>query len=327
MRGMILLVLALGTGALAQAPVSTGSPLPGSGIPGGLFALKEMDMHLHAGMERPVPLNEWVALAAADERKVIVLLDHLELYRKAPEEYAAWRAEKGFEVEYPLGTAGHAALMQGFDEVAAAHPELIFFKGWEVSETELDEGSEPDALRRADVIGWHISPANGRKAPDGAHLIKRARQVLEIQREYPVPMILFHPFSMRLENIQRTAEREGRDKSTLTVEDYRFFQPGEQEALAALLRGSSVYIEISNANERYIQDPVCREALIADIRPLAEMGVQFTVSTDNHGLRSAQTPFQPEVYCEPLGITPAHTNGIVRELLALRARAATAEDH
>jgi hypothetical protein len=50
------------------------------------------------------------------------------------------------------------------------------------------------------------------------------------------------------------------------------------------------------------------------------MGVQFTVSTDGHGVRGAQMPFEPRVYCDSLGVTPANTNTVVRELLALRAR-------
>ncbi|MGH9661249.1 MAG: hypothetical protein ACRD96_22060, partial [Bryobacteraceae bacterium] len=44
------------------------------------FGLREMDFHLHAGMERPVALDEWIDLAVADGRRVMLLLDHIELY-------------------------------------------------------------------------------------------------------------------------------------------------------------------------------------------------------------------------------------------------------
>ncbi len=133
-------------------------------------------------------------------------------------------------------------------------------------------------------------------------------------------MIVFHPFSMRFERIQRDARRAGRDISTLTVDDYRFFQPGEQEQVVELLKGASIYIEISRGNRKYWEDPIARDALIADVKPLADGGVQFTVSTDAHGVGSLKDPFSPEHYCEALGVTPANTNTIVRELLALRAR-------
>jgi hypothetical protein len=238
-----------------------------------LFGLREMDMHLHAGLERDTDMNAWLNLAVADGRRVFVLLDHLELYRRPG-----------------CGPAAHKALMAEFD-AAARRPGILVFKGWEVYEGELDTGLEPEPLRMAEVIGFHISPNNGRKAPDGAALIRRVRQIKEAQKQFPVPMIVFHPFTMRLENLQRAGKAH-------TVAEYRFFQPGEQRELIELLKGGSVYIEISNSTARYFADPACRQALIEDIRPLAEAGVQFTVSTDNHSTASAKTPFRPEQYAE-----------------------------
>jgi hypothetical protein len=78
-------------------------------------------------------------------------------------------------------------------------------------------------------------------------------------------------------------------------------------------------LEISHAQQYQMVNPVTREASIADIKPLADAGVQFTVSTDAHYLKDVQgRPFQPEVYCAPLGVTPENTNSIVRELVTLR---------
>ncbi|HOE12205.1 MAG TPA: hypothetical protein PLQ35_15295 [bacterium] len=284
-----------------------------------LFQLREMDMHLHAGMERPVPLDEWVELAAADGRKALLLLDHIELYRKTQAEYEAWAGENGFPLWYPVGSAGHKALMADFDRVAKKRKsDLLIFKGWEIDSRELDGDLETEPMRMADVLGWHISPNNGGEAPDGQLLIKRAKQLKALQKRFPVPMILCHPFSMRIENIVNTAQKQGRDISTITVQEYRFFQPGEQAQLAEILRGTSIYVEINRAYEGCWKNPVVREAFIADIRPLAEAGVQFTIGTDHHGLREARLPFHPEEYCGELGVTPENANGIIRDLLLKR---------
>jgi hypothetical protein len=172
----------------------------------------------------------------------------------------------------------------------------------------------------ADAIGWHISPRNGFDPPNGQTLLKRARQLRELQKQLQVPMILLHPFPMRLENIRRTAQKNGRELNSIRVDEYRFFQPGEQEALIALLRGTSIYLEMNRATEEYIDDPACRAAMIADIEPLARAGLQFTVGSDNHHLRAATKRFDPDRYCWPLGVTEHNTNTIVRELLAIRAR-------
>jgi len=318
---LLVAVIALVLPERARCGNSTNasSQVPGQALPAGLFNLREMDIHLHAGMERPVDLKTWINLAVADGRRVIVLLDHLELYRKTPEQYKAWREKGKFEARYPLGADGHKALYADFDS-AAKRKDVLIFKGWEVSEDELDSGLELAPLRMAEVIGFHISPKNGAAAPNGQTLLKRVRQLKELQTQLPIPMILFHPFPMRLENLQRTAKKEGRDPKIITLEEYRFFQPGEQEELVKQLQGSSIYLEMNRATEQYFDDPACREALIADILPLARAGLQFTVSTDNHHLSAAKKPFAPDHYCEPTGVTPAHCNTIVRELLALRIK-------
>ena len=297
----------------ALAAAAWAGEVPGQSIRRALFELKEMDMHLHAGLERGADLDPWLDLAVADGRKVIVVLDHLELYRPSDR-------KKTFAVTYPTGPAGHKTLMDDFDALAARRKDAILFKGWEVYEGELDTGVEPDPMRMADVIGWHISPNHSGQPPDGGTLIKRIRQILEIQKRFPVPMIVFHPFTMRLEHIQRKAKAAGRDVKAILPGEYRFFTARQQAEVAHLLQGTSVYIEISNAQAQYINDPACREALIADIKPLVEAGVQFTVSTDNHSVASAKKPFVPEEYTSLYGVTPFNTNTIVRELLAMKAK-------
>lgn len=313
----ITLLLAAG-GSTDGAETTPAGRLPGQGIEAGLFKLAEMDLHIHAGMERPVALDAWIDLAVADGRKVVVLLDHRELYDRTAEEYAAWAVKRGLPQWYPVGQRGKVAL---FEDLARARnrADIIVFPGWEIYEGELEEKLDREAMALAEVIGWHIS-ANGATAPCGARLIERVRQVADVQKQFPVPMIVFHPFSARIERIQRDARRQGKSPRELKAKDYRFFQPGQQETLAALLAGSSIYLEVSRAITAQWDDPAVREALVADIKPLADLGVQFTVSTDNHGLADAKRPFEPNRFCDELGITPRNTNTIVRELLALRAK-------
>jgi hypothetical protein len=312
-----LLVLLL-SGSFIWYPAAAQPYSPG-GLSTSLFQLREMDMHIHAGKERELPLNEWIDLSVKAGRKVMVLLDHLELYRRSEEENNKWAEERKFKNWYSVGAGGHRALMNELAE-AEKRNDVITFRGWEISESELDSGIEEAPMKLAQVIGWHISPNNGHKAPDGQTLLKRAKQVLAVQKKFPIPMILFHPFSMRIENLQRTAQKSGRDVATISVQEYRFFQPGEQEALVNLLKGQSVYIEISHGLEKYWDNQTVRQAVMADVLPLAEAGLQFTVSTDAHGLRSFNKPFNPSSYCDDLGITPRNTNGLVRELLVIRTK-------
>lgn len=292
---------------------------PGTGLSSSLFELHEMDMHIHAGKEREIPLDQWIDLSVKDGRKVMVLLDHLELYRVSQEENKKWTEERKFQNWYSVSTKGHSALM---DDLSAAEQrtDVITFRGWEISEDEMDTGIEAEPMKLAEVIGWHISPKNGRKAPNGQTLLKRASQIIALQEEFPIPMILFHPFSMRIENLQRTAQKKNNNIATISKEEYSFFQPGEQKKLIELLHGQSVYIEISHGLAKYWGNKAVRKAVMDDIRPLVEAGLQFTVSTDAHGVRSFKEPFEPGYYCNDLGITPKNTNTLVRELLSIRAK-------
>ncbi len=116
--------------------------LPGRAIDKALFELREMDMHIHTGMERQVSLEEWINLSVADGRKVMVLLDHIELYRSSPIEHAI-SVKKWGNDWYPLGADGHKALMNDLTSTQA-RKDVITFRGWEIWEGELDEGVDPN---------------------------------------------------------------------------------------------------------------------------------------------------------------------------------------
>lgn len=286
----------------------------------GLFQLNEIDMHVHAGKEREVPLNEWIDLFVNDGRKVLLLLDHLELYRMNEKEHKEWIAEDKLVDWYPNPGSARTDFMNDLSN-AQKRDDILIFKGWEIWEGELDEGLEKEPMKYAEVIGWHLSKAawDG-KAPMGKEIIHRARQILEVQNEFPVPMIIFHPFTGHYRQVQEEAVKSGRDISSIKKEEYRYFTPAEQKELIEVLHGTSVYIEVSKGWSSLFKNPAAREAFIEDIRPLVEGGLKFTVSTDAHKKTSFKETFEPELYCNDLGITPENANAIIRELLAIRTK-------
>ncbi len=287
----------------------------------GMFQLNEIDLHVHAGKERPVPLNEWVDFLVHDGRKVLLLLDHLELYRMEEKEKNAWLSKNKLKDWYPDPVTGKNQLMKDFSNISASRKDVLIFRGWEIWEGELDEGLEKQPMKDAEVIGWHLSKAawNG-KAPMGKELISRVRQVIEVQKEFHVPMILFHPFSGHYNAVKEAALLSGRQASSIKKEEYRYFTSDEQKELIGLLKGSSIYMEIEMGWLSLWKDPIVIEAFTEDIRPLVDAGLKFTVSTDAHNQRHLGKPYQPEVYCQSLGVTPENVNTIIRELLAIRAK-------
>jgi histidinol phosphatase-like PHP family hydrolase len=306
---MFLAVCALSSLGTLVVPSSPAQDIP-------QYTLREMDIHIHCGLERRLPLNQWIDLSVADGRKVFFCLDHIELYDRTPEECAKWSKEEGVRQWYPMGREGHRAFMADIDKLASERKDLLIFKGWEVAEFDLDDGVNYEPLKAAQIIGWHISSTHEGDEPNGALLVRRIKQVIEAQKKLNVPMILFHPFPARLGRLEKVAKKAGRTRDSLTVDELRFFKPGEQEEVIRLLKDRSIYIEMGRGTEGYWNTPNMREALIADIKPLADAGVKFTVSTDAHTPDSLKKPFHPEVYCEPCGITAENANAIIRDLLA-----------
>ena len=283
-------------------------------------SLREMDMHIHCGLERRLPLDEWMDLSVADGRKVFFCLDHVELYDRTPKESEKWAKEEDVPLWYPMGREGHRAFLADIARLASERKGLRIFKGFEVAEFDLDDGVNYEPLREAEIVGWHISSTHDGDEPNGALLIRRIKQVKTVQEKLDVPMILFHPFPARLGRIEKIAKKAGRSRESLTVEELRFFKPGEQEEVIRLLKDSSIYIEMGRGTEGYWNTPNMRAALIADIKPLADAGVKFTVSTDAHTPASLKKPFRPEVYCEPCGITFENASAVIKDLLARRGK-------
>lgn len=320
MKTHTYLILLLSLTISATYSTTAQEKTTGKSLIEGLFQLNEIDMHVHAGKERPLPLNEWIDFFARDGRKVMLLLDHLELYRMDDIKNKEWIKKNNFNDWYPNTKTGKYDFIKDISTVES-RKDVLTFRGWEIWEGEIDEGLGKEPMKEAEVIGWHISKAawNG-KAPAGKELIHRARQIIDIQKEFPVPMIIFHPFAGHIKAVKEAATKNGRNLSSINKEEYRYFTPEKQKELIEIIGGSSVYIEMERGMIPYWSDPVVREAFTEDIRPLAEGGVKFTVSTDAHGTGVFNESYTPEFYCKDLGITPENVNAIIRELLAIRAK-------
>lgn len=286
----------------------------------GLFPINSIDLHIHAGQEKQVPLNEWVDLFVKNGRKVLLLLDHLELYRWSEQEHNDYIKRHKLSNWYPNMETDKVDFMNDIRTIQNRTDALIF-RGWEIWEGELDEGLDKEPMKDAEVIGWHISKAawDG-KAPAGKEFISRARQILEVQKEFPVPMIIFHPFRTYYDEVRKLATKAGRDIKSIKKDEYRYFTSAQQKEVIGLLAGSSVYVELSKGFMSLWSDPVVREAFIDDIKPLVDAGVKFTVSTDAHDLPDVTAPYNPEEQCRALGISTENVNSVIRELLAIRAR-------
>ncbi len=112
--------------------------------------------------------------------------------------------------------------------------------------------------------------------------------------------------------LERAAQNAWRDLASVSAEEYRLFQSVEQAELIDLLRGRFIYSENPNGLTGYWKNDLIWQTVIDDVRALVKKGVQLTVSADGHVVRTFDKPFNPELYCNDLGISPENTHTIVR---------------
>ena len=273
-----------------------------SGSPASLFNPNQLDFHYHGGLERDekLSIDEWIDMGVAMGRRCFLLVDHLELYR--PEPYKKYIKHP----RYPSGAEGHREFLKEVDH-ARKRRDVLIFSGWEVIEDEIETGLDWEALRLVEAIGWHIKRHNGHE------LVRRIRAIQEVQKQLPVPMILYHPFSRAG---TRPESSEGR-----SINDLRCLSSEVQKQMIDLLGDSSLHLEI---NLGWVfaykwRDRKMREALIEDIRPLAEAGLPFTVGSDDHRVEDQSREHNADQLCAAFGIRSRQVNRIVGELLAQRA--------
>lgn len=129
---ILLLILAIS----ATYSVTAQEKTSGKSLKEGLFQMNEIDMHVHAGKERPLPLNDWIDLFVKDGRKVMLLLDHLELYRMDDKKNKEWVKKNNFNDWYPDMTTGKYDFIKEMAKVENRN-DILVFRGWEIWEGEL----------------------------------------------------------------------------------------------------------------------------------------------------------------------------------------------
>jgi hypothetical protein len=145
----------------------------GTGLPSALFELREMDMHNHSGKERDAPLNKWIDLSVKDGRKVMVILDHLELYRMSTKETKEWTEERKFQNWYPTATDGHTAQLLSVgakEERNIKDYESIIISNEDVKRLiAIFQDRQVDEVPVTEIL-THVTPVDGRY-PDITRII------------------------------------------------------------------------------------------------------------------------------------------------------------
>ena len=171
----------------------------------GLFRLNEIDFHVHAGKERPLPMNGWIDLFVSNGRKVLLLLDHLELYRVNDTENKAWVTKNKLTDWYPE-KASAKELFRNDLLKAMERRDILLFRGWEIWEGELDEGLEKEPMKDAEVLGCRIGFRRG-AAPRRIASLGCVGRLERRQQQGDLAHLGQEPFQRRTGRPSETASR------------------------------------------------------------------------------------------------------------------------
>jgi len=258
----------------------------------------QVDLHLHAGQERDLPLKDLVKFFIDRGFRFLGLLDHSELYAMGDERLK----KKIGRLVYSSSPLGLSQFYSDIDRVAREfRGQVEIFKGLELPEWEISL-TDKAVLKGADFLGCHLNTSchdpeyrHFIHASCGEHLATRANQLLSLCRPMDKPAVLFHPFHRRLAELSRSA-----DQGTIKSSD-EIFTEEEIQTFFDRVDVEGLYVELNYGDLRDAErHEVLLRALRRTCRRLKRGGVGFSLGSDYH--RTPTELWDPSDTLESLGL-------------------------
>lgn len=251
--------------------------------------LNTVDLHIHAGIERPEPMDEWIDTLLRTGRKALGLLDHYELYLKPDVEYADYLVRKGFPPWYANGIAGYHEFCQEVRQQGERCDAKVLL-GLEVYHGDFPDIRE-EFLDGLDFVGCHISKTESFE-PWSEFLLHAASKLSQTAHRYGLTGVLFHPFDHSFWH-----HRQG----NTPLRGLRIVEPSELHRFADKMASYDICIEINWGSDcRHLGPDGLLEEYCPVIEALRARQVPFWLGSDVH--HSADAPYDMHRLCAQLGI-------------------------
>ena len=251
--------------------------------------IDHIDLHVHAGIERPVPMDVWIEGLIRRGCKALGLLDHYELYLKSDEEYASYLERKGFPRWYSNGIAGFREFCQQVRHQGATRDVKILL-GLEVYHGDFPD-IRPDFLDGLDFVGCHISKTESFE-PWGDFLLSAASKLSQTAHQYGLVGVLFHPFDHSFWHY-----RQG----NIPARGLKIVEPDMLEDFADKIASLDICIEINwGSDSKNLDHPAFLQEYLPVIEALKEKQVRFWLGSDVH--HSPDAPYDMARLCSALCI-------------------------
>lgn len=251
--------------------------------------LNHIDLHVHAGIERPVSMEVWVDRLIEKGYNALGLLDHYELYLKSDDEYDAYLKRKGFPRWYSNGLTGFREFCDQVRQQEAARDVKILL-GLEVYHGDFPD-VRPDFLDGLDFVGCHISKTESFE-PWSDFLIHAASKLSQTAHQHALVGVLFHPFDHSF-----WFHRQGQTPPRgLTM-----VEPDKLDDFADKIAALDICIEINwGSDNKNLDNRVFLREYLPVIQALKKRRVRFWLGSDIH--HSFDPHYDMARLCSELGI-------------------------
>ena len=255
--------------------------------------MNQIDLHVHAGIERPVTMDTWMDGLIRSGRKALGLLDHYELYLKSDEKYVAYLEQKGFPLWYTNGLVGFREFCrQARDQEADRDVRILL--GLEVYHGDFP-GVRPEFLEGLDFIGCHISKTESFE-PWGDFLLDAASRLSQTAHQHGLIGVLFHPFDHSF-----WSHRQG----NTPPRGLSIIESGRLDSFADEMASLDIHIEINwGSDVKNLDNPVFLREYLPVIEALKKRQVRFWLGSDIH--HSVDSSYDMNRLCSKLGIDTDH---------------------
>lgn len=252
--------------------------------------LNNIDLHVHAGIERSVPMDVWMDGLIRREGKVLGLLDHYELYLKSDEEYAAYLEEKEFPRWYSNGLTGFREFCREVRYQGTIRDARVLL-GMEVYHGDFPH-MRSDFLDGLDFVGCHISKTESFE-PWSDFLLHAATKLSQTAHEYGLVGVLFHPFDHSF-----WFHRQG----STPPRGLTMVEPDRLGEFADKIASLDICIEINwGSDSKNLDQPIFLQEYLPVMEALRERQVRFWLGSDVH--HSPDDPYDMNRLCSSLGIS------------------------
>jgi len=252
--------------------------------------LYQTDMHIHVGIELPIPLADFLEYLKNKDLVNIGLLDHFEMYYTPtrPWQFTKYLDKRRNRLPYKPTLKGLKDFYRRIQQVKKESHDFKVFVGLECQAPNLDR-IPAWIFEQIELLGCCYHDTN-LSISWAKNVIPVVKKLSELKRRYKIPIVnLHHPLRTRLIDYRDSFSETGKIKSINKIFGY-----SSLNEVASYLKGKEVFFEMNGHTcFHYLKNFSAGQNLFFEVhQALATKGVDFSIGSDAHSIEGEKNPLR-----------------------------------